>query len=110
MTEPVYTVTNHHGPDVLPWFASPQSERLPHGTRLFTFRDYHTAPVGTRIRRGRKGGVGQVFVKIDDAFWPEGTDTSWRRGAGLTAYGLERLPSYVEWPPEELGRPEFQKP
>jgi len=82
----------HNGVDVLPWFAPEKSDQLEHGTRLYSYRDYHTAPQGTRARLGRRNGIGQLLVKHSGGSWrPEGGD-----GVGLTAYGLENRPSYVE--------------
>lgn len=86
-------VIERAGVDVLPWFQPESAVRLEHGTRLCSFLDYHTAPQGTRVRLGRKGGVGQVLIKVGDAWRPEGADDQ----PGLTAYGAEGKPGYVEW-------------
>lgn len=89
---PAYTVTERDGQDVLPWFQPEHESTLEPGTRMVSFADYHRAPQGTRIRLGRRGGIGQVLIKIGDAWRPEGNDSE----PGLTAYGLEKRVSHVE--------------
>lgn len=81
-----------NGIDVLPWFAPVSETPLPIGARLCDFRSYHTAPEGTWVRLGRKNGIGQRMVKRGDAWYPDGVETN----GGLTAYGMEGRPSYVE--------------
>lgn len=85
-----YTVTEHDGRDILPWF-QPESAGavLEVGTRLYTFSDYNSAPKDTRVRMGRKNGSGEIMIKQGSAWESE------EGGPRLTAYGMENRPSYV---------------
>jgi len=88
------TIIEH---SVLPWFREPATEQLPVGTRLFTFADYHDAPIGTVARMGRKNGAGQVRTKTAGGAWEADASTAEGRNVPvLTSYGIENLPSYVE--------------
>ena len=77
---------------VLPWFQSENTEHVAAGTRFYGFVDYHVAPQGTKVRLGRRNGIGQLLIKHGESWYPDGI----RDSISFTAYGMENRVSHVE--------------
>lgn len=84
--------------DVRDWVAPVSATPIAIGVRLSSYADYHSAPEGTVIRLGKRDGVGQRLVKVEDDSWVPEYDRANEgySGPAWSSDTLEGQASYVE--------------